>query len=112
LLDVTVQAGNAQEAERLGFAMAEVLQNRGALYMRQLASSSGHVAILDQPKPRPSTTTGSLVADLTLRGALGLVAGLFLAFAADYFDTTLRSRREVERLLDLPILAEVPALAR
>lgn len=47
--------------------------------------------------------------NLLLSVALGLVAGVAVAFAVEYFDTTLKSPEEVERRLGLPVIGIVPS---
>ena len=56
-----------------------------------------------------STRAATKNAAIALRGVVGLFAGLLLAAAADYLDSRLRSGREVERSLGLPVLGEIPA---
>jgi uncharacterized protein involved in exopolysaccharide biosynthesis len=46
--------------------------------------------------------------NLLLSVVLGSMAGVGLAFFLEYLDQTLRNREEVERLLEVPVLAEVP----
>jgi polysaccharide chain length determinant protein (PEP-CTERM system associated) len=41
--------------------------------------------------------------------ALGLFAGLAVAIGADFFDSTVKSVREVEELLPFPVLAVIPS---
>jgi capsular exopolysaccharide synthesis family protein len=47
-----------------------------------------------------------------LASALGLLLGLGLALVLERFDTRLRSTRKAEEAFGLPVLAEVPAIAR
>lgn len=46
--------------------------------------------------------------NLLLSVVLGSMTGVGLAFFLEYLDRTLRNREEVERLLEVPVLAEVP----
>lgn len=112
ILDVTVYASRRDQAERIARGIAEVIQKKGHTFLAQLASQNGKVVLIDEPQPRRSTTTGSVAADLALRLMLGLFAGCLLAFLADYLDSTVRSAREVETTLGLPILGEIPAIGR
>lgn len=112
ILDVTIQAGRPDLAERVVAAIIQEIQQNGHIYLAELASDRGQVVAIDEPQVKPATTTRSLAADLGLRGALGLFAGLALAFIVDYLDSTVRSSREVERILGLPVLGEIPAPGR
>ncbi len=113
ILDVTIQAGSPTFAQEIITAMVQEIQQNGQVYLAELASDRGQVVAIDDPQPgKPATTTRSLAVDLGLRGALGLFAGLVLAFIVDFLDSTVRSPREIERILGLPVLGEIPALGR
>ncbi|HEV8437583.1 MAG TPA: GumC family protein [Methylomirabilota bacterium] len=47
--------------------------------------------------------------NLMLSVAVGLLAGVGLAFAIEYFDTTVKTPEDVERYLGLPVIGIVPA---
>lgn len=42
---------------------------------------------------------------------VGALIGASLAFLSNYMDTTIKNEQEVERLLDIPVLASIPVLA-
>ena len=50
-----------------------------------------------------------MVSEIALRTLIGLIVGIALAFLVDYLDPSLRSREEVERLLEVPVLGEIPS---
>ncbi len=63
---------------------------------------------LESPGP-PQTASGPRVRVNTLAaGVLGAVAGLMLAFALLYLDDTLKQSEDLDRYLELPVLAIVP----
>jgi capsular polysaccharide biosynthesis protein len=107
ILDVTVQGPTADRAMRLAEGIAQVVRTRGHEYLAQLSTPTGQVVALDSPSVRATTTTGSLIADIGLRAILAAAVAIFLTFLVDYFDATVRSRREVERL-GLRVLGEIP----
>jgi non-specific protein-tyrosine kinase len=109
MLDVAVQAPSPTRALQLASAIAELVRTQSPRYLSALASSGGRVAVIDQPSVHAATTVGSQVADVGLRGLLGLLAGLFLAFVVDYVDSTIRDAGDVRRALGLPVLGEIPA---
>jgi capsular polysaccharide biosynthesis protein len=60
----------------------------------------------------PAPTSGSATSKLVLLGVLLLVAlglAIALVFLLDYLDDRLYHRGQVKRLLDLPVLGEIPA---
>ena len=62
---------------------------------------------MDDPSIAPVPPPLSARLEPLLRVALGLAAGVALAFLIEYLDPTLRGRREVEAL-GIPVLAELP----
>jgi capsular polysaccharide biosynthesis protein len=88
-------------------AAVEVLKNRSAAYFPQLGGQSARITILDVPAiaaaPPPITNRLGPV----IRLVLGLIAGLGLAFLAEYLDPTVRRREQVEAL-GLPLIGSVP----
>jgi len=99
---------DASEVETIAKSAINVLQTRSQSYFPQLAAVKAEIVALDNvivtPLPTPLSTR---IAPL-LRIVIGFAAGIGLAFLAEYLDSTLRSRREVEAALELPILTEVP----
>ena len=56
---------------------------------------------------RPSTPRTNL--NTAAAGALGLVVGLILIFVVEFFDTSLRTSEDVERMTGLNVLGTIPA---
>lgn len=80
-------------------AVSTSLQAREAVTIRKLSEASTP----DRNNPvSPQTTRNTLIAF-----CISLLAGLLLAFVLDHFDHTLRSSREAERYLGLPVLGSI-----
>ncbi len=109
ILEVTVQAPTVEQASRMSTAIDQVIRTQGAKYLAQLSSPNNQIARIDEPSVHPATTTPSQALDITLRGLVGLLAGLLLAVVAEYLDSRLRSARDVESTLGLRVLGEIPA---
>ena len=63
---------------------------------------------VDAPKC-PTSTTPNVAINTVAGGILGLLAGVVLVFVLEYLESsTVRSRDDVERALDLPVLASIP----
>jgi capsular polysaccharide biosynthesis protein len=96
-----------QQLQMIAQAAIEVLQTRTQVYFPQLEGQPLQVTILDTPRISPVPV--SLINRFApfVRIALGLLAGVGLAFLAEYLDPTLRYRDEVEAL-GLRVIATIP----
>ena len=87
---------------------ASIGQNIEALFGDDVESQSdtGALSAVSSRLPNgmlPRVGSGAL---------LGLLAGVIIAMVLNRLDNRVRSKRQVEALLDLPVIAEVPSLAR
>src|SRR5262249_44643065 len=65
------------------------------------------VDLLD--KPQPAVLNWPKRTQIVLAAAvLGLLAGTVLAFLLEYLDDSLKSAEDVDRFLNLPLLAAIP----
>jgi uncharacterized protein involved in exopolysaccharide biosynthesis len=67
-----------------------------------------NVAIVEPPAP-PALPVHSILLYFLLAFALSVVFAIGLAFSAEYFDSTIRTPAEARMLLDVPVLAWLPA---
>ena len=49
---------------------------------------------------------------MAIAGVLGIFIGVGLAFLLAFVDNTIKTKEEVETLLGLPVLAQIPDLTR
>ena len=75
---------------------------------RLQATRESNVRVVDTALVPGAPFRPSLSRNLTLGFGAGLLAGIALAFLLHYMDRTLKSTEEIERLLEVPILAVVP----
>lgn len=84
-----------------------VLETRTQHYFPQLGDQAATVRMLDEtrivPVPPPLVNRFAPL----IRMALGLLAGIGLAFLVDYLDPTLRRREELDAL-GFPVVATIP----
>ncbi len=110
LIDVTISTPTREEGIDIATAMERILNDRERLvgYLQTLEAYNGQVAIVNRPVAHRGSSTVGLVVEIALRTLVGLVLGTALAFLVAYLDQTLRTGRETERVLGLPILGEIP----
>jgi capsular polysaccharide biosynthesis protein len=108
IITITITANSSQRAQQLGDAMVEALRTQPGKYLAQLAAQTGQIVVIDPAQTEGGPRTIEFWIGIILRAGLGLLAGLALVLAVDYFDPTVRDSRDVERTLGLPILGEIP----
>jgi succinoglycan biosynthesis transport protein ExoP len=64
--------------------------------------------IIDAAKIPTGPAGSFMIKDMLMGGIIGLLLGLGLAFVLDFFDPTLKSVKEVERYLNMPVLGSIP----
>ncbi len=87
-------------------ALATLSEDNGD-YFDQLGGEPASITVLDEPRIAPQAAPLVNRYEPFVRLALGVIAGVALAFLADYFDPTLHHRDELEAL-GLPVVASVP----
>ncbi|HSM56439.1 MAG TPA: hypothetical protein VK879_09825 [Candidatus Sulfomarinibacteraceae bacterium] len=88
-------------------AAVTVLQEQNTAALPQLGQTPATLVPLDEPVVNALPPGIRAQLELPLRLAVGVAAGVALAFLVDYLDPTVRNRDEVEAL-GLPILGEIP----
>ena len=107
-IDLTVVGGDPVAVGASGAAFERAINNRLPEYFSQLQAQNAQVHVISRPTVGRCTSLSGMATEIGVRVLLGLVLGLALAFLLDYIDDRLRDRRELERLLSLPTLAEIP----
>jgi capsular polysaccharide biosynthesis protein len=108
ILEVTVTAGNALQAQQVADAIKATMEERAPDYFIQLDSETAMLRVIDDPVAEPEMGTARKALELVLRTLVGLLAGVGLAFLLHYLDPSVRSASEIERLTGLPVLGEIP----
>ena len=108
ILTVTVTTSSPQRSQDIANAMKDVMESKARDYFAQLSTGDAMMRVIDDPKAEPEMGLLRRILEIVLRTAVGFLAAVGLAFLLNYLDPTLRSREETERVLELPVLAEVP----
>ena len=105
-IDVTTQ--NPHYSYIIANAIKETLDGHAQDYFAQIDADNVMIRMLDDPAAHAEMGTLRKALEVGLRTIVGFVAAVGLAFLLNYLDPTVRSRREAEQLLGLPVLAELP----
>jgi len=109
--DIIVQAPGASERKVTDIVTAAEEQLRAyvPVYHDQLnpALPLIKVTLDEQPIGKHVSLTKPLI-DFVLRLAIGLVAGIILAYLFEYLDDTLQDEHDVQQWMHLPTLAVIP----
>jgi capsular exopolysaccharide synthesis family protein len=110
LLKITVSANDPREAKRIADTYASVFTDYVKTTLTPVTKTNITVADAaavpkQAAKPKPKLYTA-------LALVLGLALGLALAALRERFDHRIRSVEELERAVDLPVLARVPRRGR
>lgn len=103
--------GNPDQLQAIAAAASAVLQERSGVYFPQVGQGGLVVVPLDDPAVGAVPPSISARLDPLIRLALGVAAGVALAFLVEYLDPSLRERSEIETL-GLAVLAEIPRQRR
>jgi capsular polysaccharide biosynthesis protein len=112
IISITITGNTFQRAQQLGDAIVQALRTQPGKYLAQLAAQNGQIVVIDPPQTQRGEGNTAVAINIGLYTLLGLLAGLALTFAVDYFDPTVRDSRDAERTLGLPILGEIPGESR
>lgn len=107
-VQIDVDDTDPRRAERIAGAFAQTFaQQHATADVGKPQAERLNVEVLDRPSPAVQVAPRTRV--LVLASALiGLLAGLVLVFGLEYLDDTIRSATDLEQLLGLGTLAQIP----
>lgn len=107
------KAATAKEATAVVAAAADQLRGWVPVYHATLQRHAPPIATtITDPANARRIGLSTPLADFVLRAALGLVAGIILAYLFEYLDDTVQDEADVQHWLGLPTLAVIPARRR
>ena len=110
VLVLRVSGRDAEQVRLAAEAIERVITKRAREYFAQLSTGDARAVVIDSPTVAAEGGSASRQAlNLGLRAALGLLAGIGMAFLLHYLDTAIYESPEVQELLRLPVLGEIPA---
>jgi capsular polysaccharide biosynthesis protein len=113
-IDVTVVTPTFEEGQELAGSISRILndQARMAGYLQALTAYNTQMRVITPPDTRRNNTPLGLVSEIALRTLVGFLIGVGVAFVVDYLDPSVRTRKEAEDLLRLPVLGAIPRSGR
>ena len=76
------------------------------------AMQTATVQVIDYATTPESPIRPRIKLNIAIAGVLGIFVGVGVAFLLAFIDTTIKTKEEVEAVLELPVLAQIPDLSR
>lgn len=113
-IDITITTPTYEEGSAIAGSISRILSdpNHVAQYLTALTAYHTQMEIVTPPVTHRANTVFGLISEIGLRSLIGLLVGVGLAFLVDYVDPSVRTRQEAERLLEMPVLGEIPRPTR
>ncbi|MEK5361896.1 YveK family protein [Peribacillus castrilensis] len=104
VFSLTVQDSNPSKAVEIANAVSGTFQKEIKDIM-----NVDNVSILSKAevKENPTPVKPSPLLNIAIAVVVGLMAGIGLAFLLEYMDNTIRDEKDIETLLDLPLLGSI-----
>ncbi|WP_409302887.1 YveK family protein [Peribacillus sp. SCS-155] len=104
VINVTVQDQNPDKAVQIANKTAEVFQTQIVNIMKvdnvKILAKADAAESQSPVKPKP-------LLNIAIALVVGLMAGVGLAFLLEYMDSTVKSEKDIEQLLELPVLGVI-----
>ncbi len=107
-------ARQISETERQISALETKLASLNSNYTSLLASTDkgavNTLEIIEAAEVPTRPISGNTLFTVLLSAAVGMVLAAGAAYIIEYFDQTIKTRKEVEKILDMPVLSEIPKI--
>ncbi|MEJ9228289.1 capsular biosynthesis protein [Peribacillus butanolivorans] len=109
VFSLTVQDSNPSKAVEIANAVSGTFQKEIKDIM-----NVDNVSILAKAevKENPTPVKPSPLLNIAIAVVVGLMAGIGLAFLLEYMDNTIRDEKDIEKLLDLPLLGSIQKISK
>jgi capsular polysaccharide biosynthesis protein len=113
-IDVTITTATPELGQEVGGSISRILIDPAHLgiYLKALTAYNTQMTVVTPPDTHRANTVPGLISEIGLRTVIGLLIGIGLTFLIDYVDPNLHSRQEVESVLQLSVLGEIPPTRR
>jgi capsular polysaccharide biosynthesis protein len=109
-IDISLTTPTPEQGAAIAGSISRILSdpNHVAKYLTALTAYHAQMEIVTPPVTGRANTPLGIASEIGLRTLIGLIVGIGLAFLVDYLDPSVRTREEAERLLEMPVLGEIP----
>ena len=103
ILDLSFKGGNPKEVLKV----TESITNEFILESKELIPN-GNVQVIQKPQLPEYPISPNKKLNILIAFVLGLMLGVGVVLLLEYLDNTFKSREELEKTLDLPIIGTIP----
>ncbi|MGM1032037.1 MAG: YveK family protein [Bacillota bacterium] len=109
VFSLTVQDSNPSKAVEIANAVSGTFQKEIKDIM-----NVDNVSVLAKAevKENPTPVKPSPLLNIAIAVVVGLMAGIGLAFLLEYMDNTIRDEKDIEKILDLPLLGTIQKISQ
>lgn len=103
ILDLTFKGRDPKEVSKL----IEAITNEFILEAKELIPN-GNVQIIQKPQVPQYPVSPNKKLNIAIAFVIGLMIGIGIVILLEYLDNTFKSREELEKILNLPIIGAIP----
>ncbi|MBI6001469.1 YveK family protein [Clostridium perfringens] len=103
ILDLSFKGGNPKEVLKI----TEAITNEFISESKDLIPN-GNVQVIQKPQLPENPVSPNKKLNILIAFILGLMVGVGIVLLMEYLDNTFKSREELEKTLDLPIIGSIP----
>ena len=103
ILDLSFKGGNPKEVLKV----TEAITNEFILESKDLIPN-GNIQVIQKPQLPEQPVSPNKKLNILIAFILGLMVGVGIVLLLEYLDNTFKSREELEKALELPIIGAIP----
>lgn len=103
ILDLSFKGGNPKEVLKV----TEAITDEFILESKELIPN-GNVQVIQKPQLPEKPVSPNKKLNILIAFVLGIMVGVGIVLLLEYLDNTFKSREELEKTLDLPIIGAIP----
>ncbi|MED3689579.1 Wzz/FepE/Etk N-terminal domain-containing protein [Peribacillus butanolivorans] len=109
VFSLTVQDSNPSKAAEIANAVSATFEKEIKDIMNV---DNVSIFVKAEVKENPTPVKPSPLLNIAIAVVVGLMAGIGLAFLLEYMDNTIRDEKDIETLLDLPLLGSIQKISQ